>query len=345
MEKLLNEEVRPFKYMPNGRPKSNSTVKSVYLDSSASSSMSLTEMQVLLEAKQKALQKPVRCTQIYFNVLVVGDSHLGKTSFIEACIASKFRQGFPELTESRVGQDFFTHYRVMRYDSEVRLHMTFTDSPGYSYNPAGLLRTLKAYVTKQVQRYEALKLSGAEHPDCRVHLCLYFVQGPSLKKADLRAMKALQKCVLLLPVLAKTDSYSTQEIKAIKHTISCQAEAEQIKFFDCKAALASKATLLNSHLGACPPFTLAAPWDFDPFRGRNAEAIDLEGSDFSLLVKLLISYFVNPAITSGRVLSKQVLLQCLLTQHKTRQTQRSFSRGSLELLTSALVRLLTLVFS
>ena len=49
----------------------------------------------------------------------------------------------------------------------------------------------------------------AELPDPRVHLCLYFLNGHHIKKADLEFIKSLSGYVNILPIIAKADSFTT----------------------------------------------------------------------------------------------------------------------------------------
>lgn len=39
--------------------------------------------------------------------------------------------------------------------------------------------------------------------DTRIHLCIYFIQGPNTKELDYNIIKKLSKYVNILPVIAK----------------------------------------------------------------------------------------------------------------------------------------------
>ena len=46
-------------------------------------------------------------------------------------------------------------------------------------------------------------------------------------------MKKLQKYVNIIPILAKGDSYTVEEIKNIKLTLINQAHDHKLEWFDC----------------------------------------------------------------------------------------------------------------
>lgn len=62
--------------------------------------------------------------EIIFNILIVGESSLGKSSFIDA-IQRKFKEGIRKSTD-----DFeMTQYRI----ESINFTMNFIDSKGYNY--------------------------------------------------------------------------------------------------------------------------------------------------------------------------------------------------------------------
>lgn len=50
-------------------------------------------------------------------------------------------------------------------------------------------------------------------------------------------MKKLQKYVNIIPILAKGDAYTVEEIKLIKTNLISEASAHKIKWFDCSEVL------------------------------------------------------------------------------------------------------------
>mmetsp|Transcript_9465 Transcript_9465/g.18250 ORF Transcript_9465/g.18250 Transcript_9465/m.18250 type:complete len:345 (+) Transcript_9465:1086-2120(+) len=302
------------------RPKSNSTVISVFIESSESRDIA-SEMQVLEEARLKALKKPV-----HLNVMVVGDSSLGKTTFIEAFIAIKFRNGLPDFVKSSESSQGptpeITHHIATKIENEVEFIMDMIDVPGYGSftRLESWLKMLQEFLSTQAIKYANLShIPKLERPDPRVHLCLYFIQGTRLKEADIQAMYVLQKYVNIIPVIAKADMHTADEIVSAKLNIALAASAAQISFFDCVKAMGIKSTeLTNGPLGPCPPFALVSSLNMvsleeDRFVfGRKypwgvCDITDPEHSDFSLLSHLLVSHLVQPAIDSTKVFAKALI--------------------------------------
>lgn len=70
-------------------------------------------------------------------------------------------------------------------------------------------------------RQEQQPQRGQKH-DMRVHACLYFVRptGHSLKPLDVEIMKRLGTRVNLIPVIAKADTLTPQDLAAFKRNVS-----------------------------------------------------------------------------------------------------------------------------
>jgi Septin family protein len=61
---------------------------------------------------------------------------------------------------------------------------------------------------------------------------LYFIAGPRINQKDLIYMKRLKKYVNIIPVLAKGDSYTVNEIKEMKLNLIREAHDYKIEWFD-----------------------------------------------------------------------------------------------------------------
>jgi septin 7 len=66
--------------------------------------------------------------------------------------------------------------------------------------------------------------------DTRVHACLYFIapSGHSLKPLDVEFMKRLAQRVNLIPVIAKSDTLTEDELKAFKARVSTSVSFRSI---------------------------------------------------------------------------------------------------------------------
>jgi septin 7 len=111
-------------------------------------------------------------------------------------------------------------------ENGVRLRLTVVDTPGFgdfvnndvSWGPI---------VENIEQRYDAYleaenKVNRTNIVDNRIHACVYFIQptGHSLKPLDVEVMRRLHTKVNLIPVIAKADTLTDDEVIAFKHRVS-----------------------------------------------------------------------------------------------------------------------------
>jgi septin 7 len=114
-------------------------------------------------------------------------------------------------------------------ENGVRLRLTVVDTPGFgdfvnndaSWGPI---------VENIEQRYDAYldaenKVNRMNIVDNRIHACVYFIQptGHSLKPLDVEVMRRLHTKVNLIPVIAKADTLTDDEITAFKKRVSLEA--------------------------------------------------------------------------------------------------------------------------
>ena len=79
---------------------------------------------------------------------------------------------------------------------------------------------------------------------------------------DLMFMKKFQKYANIIPVLAKGDSYTIEEIKEMKLNLIKEAHDYKIEWFDVAEALkdnpAKLKELNEGPFGTCPPFLVVS---------------------------------------------------------------------------------------
>lgn len=112
-------------------------------------------------------------------------------------------------------------------ENGVRLRLTVVDTPGFGdfVNNADSWGPI---VENIEQRFDAYldaenKVNRMNIVDNRIHACVYFIQptGHSLKPLDVEVMRRLHTKVNLIPVIAKSDTLTDDEITAFKKRVCC----------------------------------------------------------------------------------------------------------------------------
>ena len=111
-------------------------------------------------------------------------------------------------------------------ENGVRLRLTVVDTPGFgdfvnnenSWGPivANIEARFDAYLDAEN------KVNRMNIVDNRVHACVYFIQptGHALKPLDIEVMRRLHTKVNLIPVIAKADTLTDEEIVMFKQRVS-----------------------------------------------------------------------------------------------------------------------------
>lgn len=110
-------------------------------------------------------------------------------------------------------------------ENGVRLRLTVVDTPGFGdfVNNDDSWRPIIENIEQRFDAYlEAEnKLNRMNIVDNRVHACVYFIQptGHSLKPLDIEVMRRLHTKVNLIPVIAKADTLTDEEIAMFKQRV------------------------------------------------------------------------------------------------------------------------------
>eukprot|EP01017_Pseudomicrothorax_dubius_P006486 TRINITY_DN11852_c0_g1_i3.p1 TRINITY_DN11852_c0_g1~~TRINITY_DN11852_c0_g1_i3.p1 ORF type:complete len:541 (+),score=82.85 TRINITY_DN11852_c0_g1_i3:34-1656(+) len=251
---------------------------------------------------------------LYFNAIVVGASGLGKSTFIDAFINKRFQR--KEVIRPPTSQ--IHEITGHRKEGKQEFLIKFIDTPGFNEDRdlRQCYKEIKGYLMTRLEEYEyegdtadktfQFRYLPQLFADPRVHVCLYFLSGPRILGSDLWMMKKLQKFVPIIPILAKGDTYTVQEIKEIKATLLKDALSNDIEWFNCGAAVKNNREKLlelsDGKFGHSPPFVMVSsiekievsPDHFVYGRKYSWGICDIdnpEHSDFRLLYYLLIGYF------------------------------------------------------
>ena len=108
----------------------------------------------------------------------------------------------------------------------MRLRLTVVDTPGFG-DFVNNDDSWQPIVENIEQRFDAYldaenKVNRTNIVDNRVHACVYFIQptGHALKPLDIEVMRRLHTKVNLIPVIAKADTLTDEEITSFKERVS-----------------------------------------------------------------------------------------------------------------------------
>ena len=113
------------------------------------------------------------------------------------------------------------------FEKEIKLKLTLIETAGYGdqINKENSHEPILEYVNEQYEKFLlqelSLKRRFRQVDDTRVHVCLYFIcpTGHSLKALDLQTMKVLDRKLNIIPIIAKADNISKQELVEFKKRI------------------------------------------------------------------------------------------------------------------------------
>jgi septin 7 len=174
-----------------------------------------------------------------FTLMVVGESGLGKSTLINTLFNSDI---FSQKKNVELSNEIPKTISIqeMRCDIEengVKLRLSVIDTPGFgdfvnnedSWRP--ILENIEARFSSFLEQEN--RINRKKIMDTRVHACLYFIAptGHSLKSMDVEFMKYLHDKVNLIPVIAKSDTMSADEILSFKARILSDISSNDIRIF------------------------------------------------------------------------------------------------------------------
>ncbi|KAK0410329.1 hypothetical protein QR680_005068 [Steinernema hermaphroditum] len=173
-----------------------------------------------------------------FSLMVVGESGLGKSTFINTLFLAEVYGAPPEQRDPIPTTVNIESKTVLLAENDVKLHLTFIDTPGFgdAVDNSRCWHPIMEFVDRRFADFlaeETKILRQQKIPDRRVHLCLYFVAptGHGLKQLDVECMRHLHDRVNIIPVVAKADTMTTYELLLFKKRINEDIAKHGIKVY------------------------------------------------------------------------------------------------------------------
>ena len=175
---------------------------------------------------------------IYIELTLVGESGLGKSTLVNTLFNTSL---YPPKERKGPSLDIIpktVSIQSISADIEengVRLRLTVVDTPGFGdfVNNDDSWRPIVENIEARFDAYldAENKVNRMNIVDNRVHACVYFIQptGHSLKPLDIEVMRRLHTKVNLIPVIAKADTLTDEEIAMFKERVSVSAIQSRIE--------------------------------------------------------------------------------------------------------------------
>jgi len=219
-----------------------------------------------------------------FNVMVVGQTGLGKSTLINTLFASHLVES-KGRTEPDIAPRATTEIHAQSHvitENAVRLKLNIVDTPGYGdmINNEGCWDPIIKYIKDQHSAFLRKELTAMRDrfiPDTRIHCCLYFINptGHTLKPIDIVVLKKLAEVVNVVPVIAKADSLTLEERALFKARIMAEMQYNRIRLYPLDAEENDDEELqLNARIRDMLPIAVVGSErtvviDGKPVRGRK----------------------------------------------------------------------------
>lgn len=190
--------------------------------------------------RRKILKKGIQLT-----LLVCGEEGLGKASFIntlcnQEVISKDESNDFdPQKAHIDPGLMIVRKQIDIVEDNSTPINLSIISTPGFgdNINNDQCVGKVINYLEQQfdaVLKEECRIRRNAKFEDGRPHACLYFIRATSkgLRELDVEAMKSLSSRVNVIPIIAKSDTLTEDELALNKALILQGIKANEISVYD-----------------------------------------------------------------------------------------------------------------
>jgi len=201
-----------------------------------------------------------------FTLMVVGESGLGKTTFINTLFTTTIKDYKNQKKRHAKQTDKTVEIEITKAELEEKMFnvkLTVIDTPGfgdYVNNRESWLPIIE-FIDDQHESFmrQEQQPLRKEKLDMRVHACLYFIRptGHTLKPLDIEIMKRLGSRVNLIPVIAKADTLTPSDLEQFKRRVREVIAAQNIQVYSCPIESDDESsTKRNMNIMAAMPFSV-----------------------------------------------------------------------------------------
>ncbi|XBW36398.1 hypothetical protein QEN19_001978 [Hanseniaspora menglaensis] len=213
-----------------------------------------------LPATEEMRRRKIVQKGIQFCVLLLGESGLGKNTFInnlsnKVIFEKELSEDDPEHAHLEPGFEIFSKQIFLRENNStpINLDLVLTKGLGDNINNSDIPNQIKEYLDNQfelVLNEENRINRKTKLVDTRPHVCLYFIKATSrgLCEFDIILMKKICEKVNLLPIIAKGDLFTDEELLLNKQLILKDIKSFNIKIYQFNDDLLSDTFLSDFYV-------------------------------------------------------------------------------------------------
>ncbi|XP_069066766.1 uncharacterized protein [Pleurodeles waltl] len=219
-----------------------------------------------IEAVLDQMRRKAMKTGFEFNIMVVGQSGLGKSTLVNTLFKSKisWKCAAEELEEKIPKTVELKSISHVIEEKGLKMKLTVIDTPGFGdqINNQNCWEPIMEFIQEQYEKYlrEEIVINRKRRiPDSRIHCCIYFVPptGHWLRPLDVEFMKRLGKVVNVVPVIAKADTMTLDEREEFKERIRQDLDAHGISTYPQRELDEDpEETMLNDQIREKIPFAV-----------------------------------------------------------------------------------------
>ncbi|CAF2775232.1 unnamed protein product [Rotaria sp. Silwood2] len=239
-----------------------------------------------------------------FTLMVVGENGLGKATLINSLFLTDL---YPErhipTAQEKIRQSVKIEASTVEIEERgVKVRLTVVDTPGYgdSINTSDCYKPILNYIDTQFERYlnDESGLNRRNISDNRVHCLFYFISPftRGLKPLDIECMKELHHKVNIVPIIAKSDALTPDELVQMKQNILDQIREHNIQIYqipDCDSDEDEEFKEQNRQLKNAVPFAVISSTQTLEVKGKKIRGrmypwglVEVENSDHCDFIKL-----------------------------------------------------------
>lgn len=175
-----------------------------------------------------------------FNLMVIGEKGLGKTTLINTLFNKELIVPSKEPLFGSIEEPVpvtIDNIQAEIEENNVKLHLSVITATGFgdNINNSESWQPIVSDINRRFDEYleSETKINRSTITDNRVHALLYFIEptGHSLKPLDIAFMKSVHEKVNLIPVIAKSDILTETEVHQFKLRILEDIKEQGIKLF------------------------------------------------------------------------------------------------------------------